>query len=263
MLVGLNIMHKRTESGEKYWWDVPMIKTRFIFAVSMFAMLVVNSAMAATVTTAAPTSGTGQAISGTVGTVGDVYDWSSNTDGYATAGIASVNYVNKAVDAAGNAAQWAERHAAAAGTSADKAAKSAAAAAKSAEAAQNISGDNGVTASIVEGTDGKVTGVKVSGVQATNGAVGVMKLYTKTGQSTDGTMTQKAITDAMPTVNNATLTIKNGATNTNLATFTANSATAVTATIPVATPAVAGLAKVGQIPSGSATSTTYATIWVE
>ena len=35
------------------------------------------------------------------------------------------------------------------------------------------------------------------------------------------------------------------------------------ATIPTATPAVAGLAKIGVIPSGSATSTTYATIWVE
>lgn len=256
-------MHKRTESGEKYWWDVPMIKTRFIFAVSMFAMLVVNSAMAATVTDPAPTTGAGKAISGTVGTVGDVYDWSENRDGYASAGIASVNYVNKAVNAAGNAAQWAENHAAAAGTSADKAAKSAEAAAKSAAAAQNISGDNGVTASTVKDANNNVTGVKVSGVDASNSARGVMRLYTETGQSTDGTMTQKAITDAMPTVNNATLTIKNGATNTNLATFTANSATAAIATIPAATPAVAGLAKVGQIPSGSATSTTYATIWVE
>ncbi|MBQ2858782.1 MAG: hypothetical protein IJE82_00265, partial [Alphaproteobacteria bacterium] len=66
-----------------------------------------------------------------------------------------------------------------------------------------------------------------------------------------------------PTIGNATLTIKNGATNTNLATFTANSSSAATATIPEATPSVAGLAKIGVIPSGSATSTTYATIWVE
>ena len=68
---------------------------------------------------------------------------------------------------------------------------------------------------------------------------------------------------SLPTVNNATLTIKNGATNTDLATFTANSSSAATATIPAATPSVAGLAKIGVIPSGSATSTTYATIWVE
>ena len=66
-----------------------------------------------------------------------------------------------------------------------------------------------------------------------------------------------------PAINNATLTIKNGATGSNLATFTANASSGATATIPAATAEVAGLARYGQIPSGGETSPTYATIWVE
>ncbi len=65
------------------------------------------------------------------------------------------------------------------------------------------------------------------------------------------------------TLGTSALTIKNGATNTDIATFGANATAAVTATIPAATSSVAGLAKYGVIPSGSETSTTYATIWVE
>ena len=72
-----------------------------------------------------------------------------------------------------------------------------------------------------------------------------------------------ALKTELPTVNNATLTIKNGATNTNLATFTANATSAATAIIPAASSTTAGLAKWGQIPSGGAEATTYATIWVE
>lgn len=64
-------------------------------------------------------------------------------------------------------------------------------------------------------------------------------------------------------VNNATLTIKNGATSEDLATFTANSSTGATATIPAASATVAGLAKIGVIPSGSETASAYAAIWVE
>ena len=85
-----------------------------------------------------------------------------------------------------------------------------------------------------------------------------------TNEIANGAVTAaKIASGVIPTVNNATLTIKNGATNTDLATFTANSAAAATATIPAATPEVAGLAKYGLIPQGSATSTNYATIWVE
>lgn len=113
-----------------------MIKTKFVFAVSLVAILAVSSSMAASVTDVAPATGEGQAISGTTGTVGDVYDW-SKWSGYATEGIASVNYVNNAVDAAGNAAQWAENHAAAAGTAAEEANEAAATAKSWAQEAKN------------------------------------------------------------------------------------------------------------------------------
>lgn len=68
---------------------------------------------------------------------------------------------------------------------------------------------------------------------------------------------------SLPTVGTAILTIQNGATNTAIATFGANATNPTTATIPAASPTIAGLGKIGVIPSGSATSTTYATIWVE
>ncbi len=463
-----------------------MIKTKFVFAVSLVAILAVSSSMAASVTDVAPVTGKGQAISGTTGTVGDVYDW-SKWSGYATEGIASVNYVNNAVDAAGNAAQWAENHAAAAGTAAEEAKNAAGIAKEWATEAKNTLADkqnadeigtvsaanmgtsattvvaaikevaeeaaaaqatanNAVVANsaITAGTATKITydskGLvtkgeslaasdiptlsigKISGLQdaladklgksetavkatadasgnnivdtyatktelaqkqgtlkagtnitiasdgtisakdtvytlpaATANTLGGVKLYTNLGTNQDGTVTQNvvntlsqevnsisakydnlndvqtgissrldgvesdvgdlvddkvdidqgstnankimitnasggvapvAITNSgngslvtgvsiadgkltvtkgssLPTVNNATLTIKNGATNTDLATFTANQSSAATATIPAATPSVAGLSKIGVIPSGSATSTEYATIWVE
>ena len=66
-----------------------------------------------------------------------------------------------------------------------------------------------------------------------------------------------------PTIGTSSLTIKNGATNTNIATFGANATAAVTATIPAATASVAGLAKIGVIPSGFETASEYAAIWVE
>ncbi len=65
-----------------------------------------------------------------------------------------------------------------------------------------------------------------------------------------------------PTIGTSVLTIKNGATNANIATFGANATAAVTATIPAATASVAGLAKIGIIPSGTDKSGT-AEIWVE
>ncbi len=100
-----------------------MIKTKFVFAVSLVAMLAVSSAWAD-----APASGE------SVGTAHDVYEDQTPTDG---AGIAGVSYVNKAVNKAGASAQAAEAHAAAAGQSALNAASSAAAAAASAQSAND------------------------------------------------------------------------------------------------------------------------------
>ncbi|MBQ5699990.1 MAG: hypothetical protein IIV74_01695 [Alphaproteobacteria bacterium] len=116
-------MHKRTESGEKYWWDVLMIKTKFVFAVSLVAILAVGSAWA-----------NAPATEEDLGTVHTVYTDRTPTSG---AGIAGVSYVNNAVNNAGKSAQAAEAHAAAAGQHALDAATSAAEAKTSAQSAND------------------------------------------------------------------------------------------------------------------------------
>ncbi|MBO5740000.1 MAG: hypothetical protein J6R52_02960 [Alphaproteobacteria bacterium] len=96
---------------------------KFVITVSLCAMLAANPVLAVT----DPVSAVAGAKSGTPGVVSTVYsDWA----GRANSGIAGVTYVNNAVDAAGNAAQWAENHAAAAAQSAKSAAGSASDAAK-------------------------------------------------------------------------------------------------------------------------------------
>ena len=85
---------------------------KFIFSVSLCAMLVANPVLAT-----APTNDED------LGTTHDVYV--ESTLNQATNGIAGVSYVNRMVNAAGNAAELAEGHAAAAGEHALSAAKSA------------------------------------------------------------------------------------------------------------------------------------------
>lgn len=104
-----------------------MIKTKFVFAVSLVAMLAVGSAWAYD---PADTSST----TDTVATEHTVYTDQTPTTG---AGIAGVSYVNRAVNKAGASAQAAEAHAAAAGQSALNAASSAALAASSAQSAKD------------------------------------------------------------------------------------------------------------------------------
>ncbi|MBO5662595.1 MAG: hypothetical protein J6S12_01900 [Alphaproteobacteria bacterium] len=107
---------------------------KFVFTVSLCAMLAVNQVLAVT----NPVEAKAGAFSGEVGKAATVYsDWA----GRANSGIASVAYVNSAVDVAGNAAQWAENHAAAAAQSAKSAADSAADSA--AQAASKVSIDQG------------------------------------------------------------------------------------------------------------------------
>lgn len=97
-----------------------MLKQRFIFAVSLFAILAVGNVWADTAS--------GDAVK----TVHDVYE-DLDTD---ETGIAGVSYVNKMVNAAGAAAQDAENHAASAGASALSAAAAASAAQTAADNAQ-------------------------------------------------------------------------------------------------------------------------------
>lgn len=100
-----------------------MIKTKFVFAVSLVAMLAVSSAWAN-----APGDGE------SVGDAHEVYGESLSEE---ATGIAGVSYVNRVVNKAGASAQAAEAHAAAAGQSALDAALSAAAAASSAQSAND------------------------------------------------------------------------------------------------------------------------------
>ena len=104
-----------------------MIKTKFVFAVSLVAMLAVGSAWADDPADTASTTDT-------VATEHTVYTDQAPTTG---AGIAGVSYVNRAVNKAGASAQAAEAHAAAAGASALDAASSAALAASSAQSAKD------------------------------------------------------------------------------------------------------------------------------
>ena len=91
---------------------MPYDVKRFIFSVSLCAMLAVNPVLATT-----PTNDED------LGTTHDVYV--ESTLNQATNGIAGVSYVNRMVNAAGNAADAAEAHAAAAGAHALSAAQSA------------------------------------------------------------------------------------------------------------------------------------------
>ena len=91
---------------------MPLEARKFIFTVSLCAMLAVNPVLAT-----APTNDED------LGTTHDVYV--ESTLNQATNGIAGVSYVNRMVNAAGNAAAAAEGHAAAAGAHALSAAQSA------------------------------------------------------------------------------------------------------------------------------------------
>ncbi|MBO5739863.1 MAG: hypothetical protein J6R52_02240, partial [Alphaproteobacteria bacterium] len=91
---------------------MPLEARKFIFTVSLCAMLAANPVLAT-----APTNDED------LGTTHDVYV--ESTLNQATNGIAGVSYVNRMVNAAGNAADAAEAHAAAAGAHALSAAQSA------------------------------------------------------------------------------------------------------------------------------------------
>ena len=114
--------HKMVNFGGK------MIKTKFLFAVSFVALLVVNNSYAASATDLVPVAqrvavGTAENpnyLGGEMEIPQSLVEYMAEHpwDGYTTTGIAGVTYVNKAVGAAGNAAQWAENRAAAAADSA-------------------------------------------------------------------------------------------------------------------------------------------------
>lgn len=215
-----------------------MIKTKFLFAVSFVALLVVNNSYAVDATDLVPDA---QRVD--VGTAEDPnylgdemeipqslveYMASHPWDGYTTTGIAGVTYVNKAVGAAGNAAQWAENRAAAAADSAivaQVAAEDAAASADDANKAVATKFDNTFkdisNAIVTTDEDGNVAPVAIS------------------DEGTGAFVTDVTVGD------NGAVTL-----------------TRADVTMPTATASVAGISMLGTIPSGADKAGT-ATIWVE
>lgn len=251
-----------------------MFQKKFTFAISMFALCLVgvNYSTLAQAAEAEPP-----------------YREIGNYD---APGIAAVSLVNQLVDTAGLAANFAAG-------AADDAAAAAAAAATSAQEAKtalntkvkNNWGTAEANKALTIDATGLVTSNKIATDNIADQAVTSAKIANNTITSdkiADNTITNADINDGAaitvgkisglatvatsgsytdlknrPTVNSNSLTIQNGATGDDMVKFTANSTDSKTVRIPAATPSTAGLAKIGVIPNGSPTSTTYATIWVQ
>ena len=274
-----------------------MLKQKFVFAVSLIAMVTV---------------GVGSARADIASTV-YVQQGVNSAKTAASAAQTSANNANTAAGAAQTSADNAQAAAEAAQASAD----SAAASAKTANdtVATKFNKTSSVTNAIVT-TDGSGNVAPVAIVDSGTGT------YVTDVTVSAGKVTLSRGTPSIPTVNNATLTIQRNGTD--VGTFTANASSNKTInitdndtiyTLPAATssalggvkigsnitnssgtisvatangstlgvvkagtnvsissgavsvatgtPSTLGVVKVGQIPSGSETSTTYATIWVE
>lgn len=201
---------------------------------------------------------------------------------YEAPGIAAVSLVNQLVDTAGMAANVAA-------DAADDAAVAAASAEASAQTAinaldtkvkKNWGTDDANKALTIDATglvtsnkiatdniaDQAVTSAKIADNTITNADIktdAAIEVGKISGLATVATSGNYNDLTNRPTVNNNSLTIQNGATETEMVKFTANATDSKTVRIPAATPSTAGLAKIGVIPYGSPTSTTYATIWVQ
>ena len=205
----------------------------------------------------------------TVATKHNVYTFDEE-DGRATSGIAGVLYVNKAVDIAGGAAGAAEAHAAAAGSAAISAAASAddaaGAAAAAAGAAAAAAGSAQSANDALASKEDVANKFKSTDDEERLSADNKDTLYPSVGrvQAMIG-----ALDYATTTAVNAKVTIEQGSPNANKAVITDKDGKITTGTI---TKDMIGAAQVtaaktsgviGYIPSGSATSTTYAQIWVQ
>lgn len=242
-----------------------MFQKKFTFAISMFALCLVGvnySALAQEVQNPrAP--------------------YVAINDNDAT-GIAAVSLVNQLVDTAGMAANFAANAAA----DADDAAAAAATSAQEAKTAlstkvKNDWGTADANKALTIDATGLVTSNKIATDNIADQAVTSAKIADNTitnadintsaniaaskisGLATVATSGNYNDLTNRPTVNSNSLTIQNGATGTEMVKFTANATENKTVRIPEATPSTAGLAKIGVIPNGSPTSTTYATIWVQ
>lgn len=242
-----------------------MFQKKFTFAISMFALCLVGvnySALAQTVENPrAP------------------YEVINDDD---APGIAAVSLVNQLVDTAGMAANFAANAAADADVAAARAEASAEAAMNA--VSSKVDKDWGTAAAnkaLTINASGVVTSNKIATDNIADQAVTSDKIadntITNADIKTDANIAASKISGLAtvatsgnyndlinpPAVNSNSLTIQNGATGANMVTFTANATENKTVSIPAATPSTAGLAKIGVIPNGGPTSTTYATIWVQ
>lgn len=185
-----------------------MLNKKFVFAVSLVAMMAVSNAWA---TDPASTPSTLD----TVGTAHSVFTAYTPTEAGSKAGIAGVTYVNRAVNSAGNAAIAAENHAAASGAyaidakSAAEQANTAAAAAKAAADAAQATASEGVTKANAAQQTANENTVAISGMDLTS--VGADGRYIKTVAQADGKVTATAeVADTTPTQNSKKMVTSGG-----------------------------------------------------
>ena len=174
-----------------------MLNKKFVFAVSLVAMMAVSNAWAS-----AP------ATDETVSTKHSVFTAYTPTEKGSKAGIAGVTYVNRAVNSAGNAATAAEIHAAASGAyaidakTAAEQANSAAAAAQAAAAAAQATASEGVT---------KANAAQQAIADMDLASVGAGGSYIKTVSQEDGKVTAVAeAADATPTADSKNMVTSGG-----------------------------------------------------
>ena len=179
-----------------------MLNKKFVFAVSLVAMMAVSNAWA---TDPASTPST----SDTVGTAHSVFTAYTPTEAGSKAGIAGVTYVNRAVNSAGNAAIAAENHAAASGayaidakTAAQQANTAAAAAQAAANAAQATASEGVTKANAAQQTADS----KVSIAQGTTNAGKGLVVDATSGNLTLTDVATQAELNAVSSVANAAQT---------------------------------------------------------
>lgn len=167
---------------------------------------------------------------------------------YDAPGIAAVSLVNQLVDTAGLAANFAAGAADDAATSAQEAKTSAQTAINALNTKVDKNQPDGVNKVLTINASGVVTANQIATVNIADQAVTSDKIANNTITNAD--INTSANIEASKISGLATV-----ATSGNYNHLTNRPA--------AATPSTAGLAKIGVIPYGSSTSTTYATIWVQ
>lgn len=217
-----------------------MFQKKFTFAISMFALCLV---------------GVNYSTLAQAAEAGTPYQERGNYD---APGIAAVSLVNRLVDAAGMAANVAAAAADDAAVAAAEAEESAQTAINALDTKVDIEQPNGVNKALTINASGRVTANEIATDNIADQAVTSAKIANNTITSAkiaDNTITNADINSGAAIEASKISGLATVATSGNYNDL-ANRPTA-------ATPSTAGLAKIGVIPNGGPTSTTYATIWVQ